>query len=170
MPPGPDKVVSIRARLKDGGLQSDRRRRCLRAIWPEDVVAYRESSIGSVRKAPAQFCSRNNLVDVAVAYAVMRLEAAMLNEDFQAEIDELTRRVIFLATTDERCFGSSVVIRPQVMSKRIKHAVMHGESDIGRLVEIALGTEVIVQFPFHGRSLSLSAPSTYRSWHDPGAR
>jgi len=73
----------------------------------------------------------------------------MVYEEYQAEIEELTRRAIFLATADERHWDRS--IKPAVMRERVEDAIFHGETDVARLAAIALGDEVVVQFPFCGK-------------------
>jgi hypothetical protein len=90
----------------------------------------------------------------------------MVDDEDQAEIDELVRQAIFLATADERYW--SLGIKPAVMRGRAKNALIQGETDISRLVGIALGEQVVVQFPFYGQLLERMKPPppTHRSWFD----
>jgi hypothetical protein len=90
----------------------------------------------------------------------------MVYEEYQAEIDELIGRAFFLATADERYWGMG--IKPVVMGKRVEDAIFHGETDVARLASIALGDEVVNQFPFCGKLSDKMGPPppTYRSWYD----
>jgi len=90
----------------------------------------------------------------------------MVYEEYQAEIDDLARRAIFLATADERYWNMS--LKPTVMRRRVEDAIFHGETDVARLATIALGDEVVVQFPFCGKISDRMGPSppTHRSWYD----
>lgn len=88
----------------------------------------------------------------------------MFDKEYRAELDELVKRTIFLATADERYWALS--IKPGVMRKRVELAVWNGESDISRLVRVALGEDVVVQFPFCGNMRMPRPPPIHRSWYD----
>lgn len=66
-------------------------------------------------------------------------------EDAQADLDDFAAQVMFLAMADPDCRGRHV--RQCVMRKRIDHELMKGETDLNRLVRVALGDEVLVMFP-----------------------
>ena len=72
----------------------------------------------------------------------------MMYDAYRGEIDELVQRAIFFAHADARY--PALNIKPAVMRKRVEQAVFEGEYDVSRLVGIALGDHVVVQFPFCG--------------------